>query len=105
MKKIFFLLEREKSKESELILYIILSVLFLLGPLSGIYSPDKTMQVAEKRYHEDPHGFFTFFVLLPDKNSCGGTPLKINTAFEDKTLSMDTTKSYPVLDNLKRTKP
>ncbi len=105
MKKIFFLLEREKSKESELILYIILLVLFLLGPLSGIYNPGKTMQVAEKRYHENPRGFFTFFVLLPDKNSCGGTPQKINTAFEDKILSMDTTKSYPVLYNLKRTKP
>jgi hypothetical protein len=98
-------MERERRRESEIILYIILSVLFLLGPLSGIYNPGKTMNMSERRYHDDPHGFFTFFVLLPDKNSTGEIFKKNNTAVDDKLLSLDTTKSLPVLSKQKNPRP
>jgi len=104
MKKIFLLSGKERHARPQLVLSVLLSVLFLSCPLSGLFIPGKGLNVAEKRYHDNPQGCFTFFVLLPDKTyhtdslkplKDGSGDLKGGSA-EMKELSMDTTPKHPL---------
>lgn len=69
MKKINLLIGRERHDKPKLVLSIFLSVLFFSSPLTGLFNPDKETIGNAKHYHDNPQGFYTFFVLLPYKNS------------------------------------
>jgi hypothetical protein len=101
MKTIFYLSVRERHDKPLLVLFIFLSVIFLLSPLSGMLIPGKVMGTTERHYHDCPQGFFTFFMLVPDKNSREDTTQIIKTTNEGKELSIDTTpKNLPLQKNL-----
>ncbi len=57
------------------------------------------MNVTERHYHDNPQGFFTFFVLMPDKNFLNDTTQGNKNAPEIKELAMDTT---PKIQQYKR---
>jgi hypothetical protein len=100
MKKINFLSGREKHDRPQLVLSIFLSVVFFSSPLSGLLNPGNISNISEKQYHDDPQGFFTFFVLIPDKNFREDTTRRMTKTAEVKELSMDTTPKNPTIQNI-----
>lgn len=99
MKKINFLTGRERHDRPQLVLSIFLSVIFFSSPLSGLLNPGNVLNVTEKLYHDNPQGFFTFFVLIPDKNFREDTTQGNKNTPEVNELAMDTTPKNPTLQN------
>ncbi len=97
MKRINFLSGRERNDRPQLVLSILLSVVFFSSPISGLLNPGKAYNVTEKRYHDNPQGFFTFFVLMPAKNFQDDTTQGNKNALEVKELAMDTTPENPAI--------
>lgn len=91
MKKINFLSGKARHDRPPLVLSIFLTVIFFSSPLSGLLNPGSVLKVTERHYHDNPQGFFTFFMLFPEKNSSDDTIQKENTSSEVVELSMDTT--------------
>ena len=89
MKKIIFLSGRERNDWPQLVLSIFLLVIFFSSPVSGLLNPGKLLNVTEKHYHDNPQGFFTFFVLIPDKNFLEDTTQGNKNALDVKELAMD----------------
>jgi len=97
MKKIIFLSGGERQDRPQLVLSIFLSVIFFSGPLTGLLNPGNGMHATEKHYHDNPQGFFTFFVLIPGKDFREDTTQYGNNTPEAKELSMDTTPENPII--------
>jgi hypothetical protein len=97
MKKINFLSGRERNDKPQLALSIFLSVIFFSSPISGLLNPGKVLNTTEKHYHDNPQGFFTFFVLIPDKNFLEDTTQSNRNTLAVKELSMDTTPKNPTI--------
>ena len=97
MKKINFLLRSERNDRPQLVLSIFLSVIFFSSPLTGLLNPCNVLNVKEKHYNDNPQGFFTFFVLIPDKNFREDTTQANNNSPEVEELSMDTTPKIPTI--------
>jgi hypothetical protein len=97
MKRINFLSGRERNGRPPLVLSIFLSVLFFSSPISGLLNPGKILNVTERHYHDNPQGFFTFFVLMPEKNFQDDTTQGNKNAPEVKELAMDTAPENPTL--------
>ncbi len=97
MKRINFLSGRERNDRPPLVLSIFLSVVFFSSPISGLLNPGKVLNVTEKHYHDNPQGFFTFFVLMPDKNFQDDTTQGNKNTLEVKELAMDTTPENPAI--------
>jgi hypothetical protein len=95
MKKISFLSGRERKDRPPLALSIFLSVIFFSSPISGLLNPGKVLNVTEKHHHDNPQGFYTFFVLVPDKNFQGDTTKGNKNNLAVKELAMDTTPENP----------
>jgi len=101
MKKINFLSGRERNDRPQLVLSIFLFVILFSSPLSGLLNPVNVLNVNKKHYHDNPQGFFTFFVLIPDKNLQEDTIQSDKNTPEVKELSMDTTpKNQPIQKNI-----
>jgi hypothetical protein len=97
MKRINFLSGRERNDRPQLVLSIFLSVIFFSSPISGLLNPGKVLKVSEKHQHDNPQGFFTFFVLVPDKNFQNDTSRGNKNTLEVKELAMDTTPENPAI--------
>jgi len=97
MKKINFLSVRERNDRPQLVLSIFLSVIFISSPISGLLNPDDVLNATEKRYHDNPQGFYTFFVLIPEKNFRGDTTQSNKNTLAVNELAMDTTPRNPAI--------
>jgi hypothetical protein len=95
MKKIRFLSVRERHDKPHLVLSIFLWVIFLSSPLSGLLNPGKDLNVTERHFHDNPQGFFTFFVLVPDTNFQKDTTRIDTTTHEVNETTTDSTSKYP----------
>jgi hypothetical protein len=92
MKKMNFLAGKARHDKPPLVLSIFLTVIFISSPLSGLLNPARVLNITERHFHDNPQGFFTFFMLCPDKNSPDDSSIQNNgTINEKKELTIDTT--------------
>jgi hypothetical protein len=97
MKKMDFLLVKERHDKPPLVLSIFLWIVFFSSPLSGLLNPGTAFKVNERRFHDNPQGFFTFFVLVTDKNFRDDTTMNDKNTPEIKKLSTDTIPENPII--------
>ncbi len=97
MKKINFLSGKARSDKPHFVSSIFLLVIFVSSPLSGLFNPGKVLNESERRYHDNPQGYYTFFELLPDKNCLEDTTGGNINTFKVRELSMDTTPADTII--------
>ena len=101
MKKIIFLSGREWLDRPQLVLTIFLSVILFSSALTGSLKHGNVLHITERHYHDNPQGFFTFFILMPEKDFREDTTECVNNTPEVKELSMDSTPINPAIQKYK----